>query len=101
MSKKEIKQFLRKLLICIIINQVLQGNITLSEVYELIDKTIEAKRIRDMENMENRENRENRERSRNLQIQNMNNHFQSISQRQRQSPRRNIESDYKSYFSTD
>lgn len=53
--KKSLKKFFKKLLICIIINEVIKGNITLEEVYDLIDKAAEAKRIRKREEQRLRE----------------------------------------------
>jgi hypothetical protein len=53
--EKSLKKFLKKLLICIIINEIIKGNITLEEVYDLIDKAAEAKRIRKREEQRLRE----------------------------------------------
>jgi hypothetical protein len=51
--KKAVKKFIYKLLICIIIQEIVKGNITLEEVYILIDKAAEEKRRQELIQSEN------------------------------------------------
>ncbi len=51
--RKAVKKFIYKLLICIIIQEVVKGNITLEEVNILIDKAAEEKRRQDFIRTEN------------------------------------------------
>lgn len=87
--KKSIKRFFRKLLICIIINEVIKGNITLGEVYELIDKAAEAKRIR------------KREEKRLKEIEESNLRFQRVVNRFNRNNNENIGGSYRSFLSPD
>jgi hypothetical protein len=47
--RKHLKVFLRKLLICFIIKSVLEGRITIEEVYTIIDQITVAKQVRKRE----------------------------------------------------
>jgi hypothetical protein len=51
--KKSVKKFIYKLLVCIIIQEIVKGNITLEEVYILIDKAAEEKRRQELIRTEN------------------------------------------------
>jgi GTP-binding protein EngB required for normal cell division len=89
--RKNYKTFLRNLLFCLIIKSVLENRITLSEVYEIIDKIADSKRKEKLE--KEKEKRQN-------QIEIENERFKRIAERSRQGIQNN-NSEYKSYFSVD
>lgn len=51
--KKNVKKFIYKLLICVIIQEIVKGNITLEEVYILIDRAAEERKKQDFIRTEN------------------------------------------------
>ncbi len=90
---KHLRIFMRKLIICLIIKEILQGNLSIEEAHVLIDAASEARRL---------ENIKKKEEERIKQISQMNNQFLSITQRFRNSNTAKTEtSSYKSYFSVD
>lgn len=51
--KKTVKKFIYKLLICVIIQEIVKGNITLEEVHILIDKAAEERKRQELIRTEN------------------------------------------------
>lgn len=51
--KKAVKKFIYKLLICVIIQEIVKGNITLEEVHILIDKAAEERKRQELIRTEN------------------------------------------------
>jgi hypothetical protein len=49
---KEVRTLFRKLLICIILQELIKGNITIVEVYDLINKASDAKRLEQLKKEE-------------------------------------------------
>jgi len=66
---KDLKKFLRNLILCILINEILQGRLTVDEAHVLIDAASEAQRI------------EYEKREREKQIREMNERFIAIRSR--------------------
>jgi len=66
---KDLKKFLRNLILCILINEILQGRLTVDEAHVLIDAASEAQRI------------EHEKREREKQIREMNERFIAIRSR--------------------
>jgi hypothetical protein len=90
---KELKKFIRQLILCILIKEIIQGNITIDEAHALIDASSEAQRIQ----YEKRKNEKK--------IKEMNDRFISLTQRFRHGNNQNEQNNqnnsqkYKSYFS--
>ena len=51
--KNEVKKFIYKLLICVVIQEIVKGNITLEEVHILIDRAAEERKKQDLIRTEN------------------------------------------------
>lgn len=66
---KDLKKFLRNLILCILINEILQGRLTVDEAHVLIDAASEAQRI------------EHEKRKREKQIREMNERFIAVANR--------------------
>jgi len=90
---KHFRIFMRKLIICLIIKEILQGNLSIEQAHALIDAVSEARRF---------EKIKKKEEQRIKQISQMNNQFLSITQRFRNGTTNKTDSNtYKSYFSVD
>lgn len=100
---KELKTFFRKILICIILQELIKGNITIVEVYNLIDKASEAKRLEQLKKGEEKKMRLINEQ--NKQFQNFVEKFKKTnkkSDKKDESTEEKTENkEYKSYFSVD
>jgi len=66
---KDLKKFLRNLILCILINEILQGRLTVEEAHVLIDAASDSQRI------------EREKRKREKQIREMNERFISVANR--------------------
>ena len=84
---KEFKLFMRKLILCLLITEILKGNLTVEEAHTLIDASSEAQRI----------DYEKKKRAR--EIREMNKRFLSIGNRNNNIFERFRQGSYRSYFS--
>ena len=93
---REVRTLFRKLLICIILQELIKGNITIVEVYELIDKATEAKRLEQIKKGE--EKKMQLIDQQNKQFQNF---VEKFKKKNKKSESTDVKKEYKSYFSVD
>lgn len=93
---REVRTLFRKLLICIILQELIRGNITIAEVYDLIDKATEAKRLEQLKKGEEKKMRLIDQQNKQFQ-----NFVEKFKKKNKKSDKKEEKKEYKSYFSVD